>query len=639
MTCTGTTFLPVFVGSNGTSTSGSYTSFSNTSLSDPSISTSTVVIIIAVVTTLFLIVVVLVVIAIVTLVILRCRQHRRAVSCNTSSGRNGDMDMMIRELASNDNNFSEKFSQYKEDQKIPFYTHSKSRSKEPYSGKIEEINTRENAAGGCVPDSTSGAMTYINAVVIKPDHRPLKPNRVKRWGSHKPGKGASKITEATEECEKFIGKRTMGVRCLDDNMAGGVADDTYQGSTARKVPTLIKSSTAKDPVVNKFFYYNTRRVIEPAIIEEPHITDHIYATPEPSAATNNFNPSTVETPIYKNFHSESLQPSLFIQELEREESRKDLCPYASIYTVPLKVTSQERALEITKENIRQESTLGSGNFGKVVLAKTVRLSQYDMKIGESRDNTITVPVAVKMLKTDASESSKKQFEKEYRFMFRLNHPNVIRLLGICLTETPFIMMEYMEKGDLNQILQKYHKIINGTRTPRHSEIKRQTLVHICTQIASAMNYLASNNFIHRDLATRNCLVGENFHVKVSDFGMSRNLYDSHYYMIKGQAILPIRWMATECFYGKFSAKTDVWAFGVTMWEIFMLAKHEPYSEMTDKTLIWDAVRGPDRTILSCPKKCSSNVYEIMKCCWAHESSQRATFDQLYGKLLSLDHGY
>ena len=245
-----------------------------------------------------------------------------------------------------------------------------------------------------------------------------------------------------------------------------------------------------------------------------------------------------------------------------------------------------------------------------------------------------VQVALKMLKANASDNTKKDFEKEYRFMSRLNDPNVIRLLGICVTGTSFIMMEYMENGDLNQFLKKFETVVDGNASS-NVDITRSTLIYICTQIASAMKYLASKNFVHRDLATRNCLVGENFHVKISDFGMSRSLYESHYYIIRGHAILPIRWMATECFYGKFSAKTDVWAFGATMWEVFVLSKYEPYYEFEDRQLVEDACKGPNRTLLSRPQECPVNVYQIMTQCWVHDPSQRATFEELYEMLSSI----
>ena len=343
-------------------------------------------------------------------------------------------------------------------------------------------------------------------------------------------------------------------------------------------------------------------------------------------------------PIYETIYDEArLKPALFTKETNVEEvqSSDDLCPYSSIYTVSV-VNTDEKLLEVTEQNIQETKVLGSGNFGKVILAKTVGLSCRDLRMSPSTDTNVMIQVAVKMLKSNANASTKGQFEKEYRFMSRLNHPNVVRLLGICMTNMPFIMMEYMENGDLNQFLQGYSAIVSGD-SPKYGEITKATLIHISTQIADAMRYLASKNFIHRDLATRNCLVGEHFHVKISDFGMSRSLYESHYYIIQREhAILPIRWMATECFYGKFSAKTDVWAFGATMWEIFNLSKYKPYYEMRDMELVRDACKGYTRKLLTRPKDCPPEVYTIMTTCWAYKPSDRATFEQLYEGLSYLD---
>ena len=150
-----------------------------------------------------------------------------------------------------------------------------------------------------------------------------------------------------------------------------------------------------------------------------------------------------------------------------------------------------------------------------------------------------------------------------------------------------------------------------------------------------MRYLASHNYVHRDLATRNCLVGSNYLVKVSDFGMSKSLYESHYYRIQGRAILPIRWMSVECFYGKFSQKSDVWAFGVTTWEIFTLAKEQPYQRMSDRQLIDDAIKAKNRKLLGKPEMCPPEVYDIMLKCWAYRPKQRATFEELFQLLSSI----
>ena len=338
---------------------------------------------------------------------------------------------------------------------------------------------------------------------------------------------------------------------------------------------------------------------------------------------------------YKTVYSEPIQPSLFTDAAETPSDSEDLHPYAPIYTIPTDLPkSEEVLLKVFGNNIREICELGMGQFGKVILAETVGLSMKDLRLSESDDDkSKSTLVAVKKLKSDAPNATKEAFEKEVNFMSRLTDRNVIRILGVCYEDTPYIMMEYMEKGDLNHYLQKF-KTLSTTDSELQGHITTSTLVHISTQIASAMKYLASHNFVHRDLATRNSLVGPNYLVKISDFGMSRSLYESHYYRIRGRFVLPVRWMAYECFYGKFSQKSDVWAFGVTMWEIFTLAKEQPYNNMSDKQVVEDALRGKNRTLLAKPDMCPLEVYKIMLECWAHNSNERATFEKLFQLLTS-----
>ena len=360
----------------------------------------------------------------------------------------------------------------------------------------------------------------------------------------------------------------------------------------------------------------------------------IYTAPD-TTSSHTVDP---DSSLYETVYSEPIQPSLFTDAVGTPSDCEDLHPYAPIYTLPINLPeSNEVLLKVFGSNIREIHELGTGLFGKVILAETVGLSAKDLRLSESDDDkSKSTLVALKKLKSGAPNATKEAFEKEVNFMSRLTDRNIIRILGVCNEDTPFIMMEYMEKGDLNQYLQKF-KALSATDSEPQCQITTRTLIHISTQIASAMKYLASHSYVHRDLATRNCLVGPNYLVKISDFGMSRSLYGSHYYRIHGCFALPVRWMSFECFYGKFSQKSDVWAFGVTMWEIFNLAREQPYNDMSDKQVVEDALRGKNRKILSRPDMCPLEVYKIILECWAHNSEQRATFEELFQLLTSVHH--
>ena len=309
-----------------------------------------------------------------------------------------------------------------------------------------------------------------------------------------------------------------------------------------------------------------------------------------------------------------------------------LAPCTSIYADPMPLVKSKGPPVVTVDNIKQISELGTGLYGQVILANTVGLSYLYLGIGSNNDTSISMKVAVKILKTPATAEIKKAFEKEIRFMSRLKDNNVIRLLGICTTGTPFIMMEYMENGDLNGYLQKLNFTTDTTKVPVANEITLNGLVYISYQIASGMKYLSSCKYIHRDLAARNVLVGNNHIVKIADFGMSQNLYSAYYCRVGGHSVIPVRWLAYECFFGKFSVKTDVWAFGITLWEIFTLCRFLPYDEFTNQQMVEDAVRGANRLIPSQPENCPDYIYCIMKSCFQHDPSKRAEFSILCNQL-------
>ena len=359
----------------------------------------------------------------------------------------------------------------------------------------------------------------------------------------------------------------------------------------------------------------------------------IYAAPDIPARTEAstiFDITDDENPIY----SEAINPTAIIDGISYDSisDNDSLCPYASIYADPLPLTKSEGPPIVSNKNIEPLHQLGTGQFGEVILANTVGLSYQDLGIGNSNDSTISLKVAVKTLKSSPTEDVQKAFEKEIKFMSRLKDDNVVRLLGICTTGTPFIMMEYMENGDLNNYLQQFEFTTKTDNPPAENEIRLDALVYMSYQIASGMNYLSSCKFIHRDLAARNILVGADNSIKIADFGMSQNLYSAYYYKVGGRICLPIRWMAYECFFGKFSVKTDVWAFGIMLWEIFTLCRFQPFGEFSDQQMIQDAIKGAKRKISYQPDICPNDIYNIMKSCFHHEPSERATFNVLCDQL-------
>uniref|UniRef100_A0A8C4TC02 receptor protein-tyrosine kinase n=1 Tax=Erpetoichthys calabaricus TaxID=27687 RepID=A0A8C4TC02_ERPCA len=148
-----------------------------------------------------------------------------------------------------------------------------------------------------------------------------------------------------------------------------------------------------------------------------------------------------------------------------------------------------------------------------------------------------------------------------------------------------------------------------------------------------MVYLASQHFVHRDLATRNCLVGNNLLVKIGDFGMSRDIYSTDYYRVGGHTMLPIRWMPPESImYRKFTTESDVWSFGVILWEIFTYGK-QPFFQLTMFDPKYNQHDSAGSRLL--PRSCPKEVYDIMLGCWQREPQQRLTIKDIQKILYAL----
>ncbi|XP_029679506.1 proto-oncogene tyrosine-protein kinase ROS-like [Formica exsecta] len=295
----------------------------------------------------------------------------------------------------------------------------------------------------------------------------------------------------------------------------------------------------------------------------------------------------------------------------------------TLYSPMLQYNSDENVLiKIKLEQIRLEKLLGSGAFGMVFQGKVKNLERPG----------IEVPVAIKKLRNNASSQEKKKFLEEARLMNHFRHKHVLRLLAVCLDkDSPLIVLELMETGDLLQYLRNSRQL-----QPSDSHALRlQDLFTMCEDVARGCCYLENLRFVHRDLACRNCLVSardrENRVVKIGDFGLARDVYKNDYYRKKEQGLLPICWMAPESLvFGIFSSQSDVWSFGVLMWEITSLGDH-PYIGRTNLEVI-DYVRAGGR--LPIPLNCPSTLYELMLRCW-NPTNNRPNFKVCLENIIAL----
>ncbi|KAJ8413915.1 hypothetical protein AAFF_G00065130 [Aldrovandia affinis] len=279
---------------------------------------------------------------------------------------------------------------------------------------------------------------------------------------------------------------------------------------------------------------------------------------------------------------------------------------------------------IKRHNIMLKRELGEGAFGKVFLAECYNLSPEQEKI----------LVAVKTLK-EASENARKDFQREAELLTNLQHEHIVTFYGVCVEGDPLIMVfEYMKHGDLNKFLRAHGPdavLMDGLHTVQ-VELTQPQMLHIAQQIAAGMVYLASQHFVHRDLATRNCLVGENLLVKIGDFGMSRDVYSTDYYRVGGHTMLPIRWMPPESImYRKFTTESDVWSLGVVLWEIFTYGK-QPWYQLSNNEVIECITQG---RVLQRPRTCPKEVYDLMLGCWQREPHMRLNIKEIHTLLQNL----
>ncbi|XP_017783222.1 PREDICTED: tyrosine-protein kinase Btk29A isoform X2 [Nicrophorus vespilloides] len=264
--------------------------------------------------------------------------------------------------------------------------------------------------------------------------------------------------------------------------------------------------------------------------------------------------------------------------------------------------------EIDPHELMLHDELGSGQFGVV-------------RRGKWRGS---IDVAVKMMKEGTM--SEDDFIEEAKVMTKLQHTNLVQLYGVCSKNRPiFIVTEYMRHGSLLNYLRKHEQSLSSNQG---------LLLDMCIQICKGMAYLERHNYIHRDLAARNCLVGSENIVKVADFGLARYVLDDQY-TSSGGTKFPIKWAPPEVLnYTRFSSKSDIWAYGVLMWEVFTCGKM-PYGRLKNTEVVERVQKG---IILEKPKGCYKEVFDIMRKCWSPSPEQRPSFRNLKDQLVNVSQG-
>uniref|UniRef100_A0A8K9XT69 receptor protein-tyrosine kinase n=1 Tax=Oncorhynchus mykiss TaxID=8022 RepID=A0A8K9XT69_ONCMY len=273
---------------------------------------------------------------------------------------------------------------------------------------------------------------------------------------------------------------------------------------------------------------------------------------------------------------------------------------------------------VDRHKLTLGKTLGEGEFGSVME-------------GALTHEESVLKVAVKTMKIAiCTRTEMEDFLTEAACMKEFDHQNVMRLLGVCLQTvesegypSPVVILPFMKHGDLHSYL-LYSRLGD---CPVY--LPSQMLVKFMVDIAKGMEYLSRNNFIHRDLAARNCMLNENMNVCVADFGLSKKIYNGDYYRQGRISKMPVKWIAIESLADRvYTTKSDVWSFGVTMWEIASRGQ-TPYPGV-ENSEIYDYLRQGNR--LKQPPDCLDSIYSLMFSCWFLSPKDRPLFETLRGEL-------
>lgn len=289
---------------------------------------------------------------------------------------------------------------------------------------------------------------------------------------------------------------------------------------------------------------------------------------------------------------------------------------------------QVRLQEINASSLRFLEELGEDRLGKVYKGHL-----YGFGAGEP-----TQLVTIKTLRDRGEVTLCEEFRQEATLRSQLQHPNLVCLLGVVTKEAPMSMVfASSSMGDLHEflVMRSPNSDIGSSDDDKtfKSALEQADFLHIISQVAAGMEYLSSKQVVHKDLAARNILVFDKLSIKILNLGFCRSVYAADYYSPAGTGSLPIRWMSPEAIvYGKFSSESDVWAYGVLLWETFSYGL-QPYCGYSNQEVMEMVC---SLQLLSCPDDCPGWLYSLMLECWSQLPAGRPHFRDVRARLRSLE---
>ncbi|KAL9887722.1 insulin-like receptor isoform 1-T9 [Glossina fuscipes fuscipes] len=303
-------------------------------------------------------------------------------------------------------------------------------------------------------------------------------------------------------------------------------------------------------------------------------------------------------------------------------------PTVNPYYISLQYIPDE--WEVARDRVIQLNPLGQGSFGMV----------YEGILKGYNNSAEDTPCAVKTVNENATDRERMNFLNEASVMKQFDTYHVVRLLGVCSRGQPaLVIMELMKNGDLKSYLRAHRPderdefgMTLAERGLSSQPPPLSRIYQMAIEIADGMAYLSAKKFVHRDLAARNCMVAADLTVKIGDFGMTRDIYETDYYRKGTKGLLPVRWMPPESLRdGVYSSASDVFSYGVVLWEMSTLAS-QPYQGLSNDQVLRYVIEGG---VMERPENCPDKLYSLMQKCWHHRPTARPTFMEIIRYLADL----